>query len=75
MQEDIITDAVKLKQQLSKLQKCKVCGPDKVYGFWIKSFLNIRKEIVTHLNKCLENGKTPEWIVVGNETFQYGNNK
>ena len=35
-QEDIMIDPVRLRQQLGKLPKWKACGPDKVYGFWIK---------------------------------------
>ena len=56
-EEDMI-NAAKSRQQLGKLPKWKVHGPDKVYGFWIKEFLNIHEKIITHLNKCLENGKT-----------------
>ena len=48
-QEDIMIDAVKLRQQLRKLQKWKKCGPGKVYGFWIKKYMNIHEKI-THLN-------------------------
>lgn len=55
-------DAVKLRQQLRKLPKWKACRPDKVLGFCIKEFTNIHVKIITHLNKCLENGKTPEWM-------------
>ena len=58
-------DAVKLRQQLRKLPKWKVCRSDKVCGFWIKGFTNIREKIIKHLNKCLENSKTSEWITKG----------
>ena len=58
-------DVVKLRQQLGKLPKWKACGPDKVYRFWIKDFTNIYEKMIIHLNKCLENGKTPEWMTKG----------
>ena len=29
-------DPVKLRHQLGRISKWKACGPDKVYGFWIK---------------------------------------
>ena len=58
-------DVVKLRQQLSKLPKWKACEPDKFYGFWIKEFTFIHEKIITHLNKCLDNGKTPELMTKG----------
>ena len=65
-QEVIVIDAAKLRQQLGKLPKCKACGPDKVYRFWIKEFTNIHKKITPRIfTKCLENGKTPEWMMKG----------
>ena len=60
-------DAGNLKQQLGKLPNWKACGPDKVHGFWIKEFTNIHEKIITHFNKCLENGKTPECSVANKE--------
>ena len=60
-------DAGNLKQKLGKLPNRKACGPDKVHGFWIKEFTNIHEKIMTHLNKCLENGKTPECSVANKE--------
>ena len=44
-QEDITTDAINLRQQLVKLPKWKTCGPEKVYGFWIKEFTIIHEKI------------------------------
>ena len=58
-------NAVKFRQQLGELPKRKGCEPDMVYGFWIKGFTNIHTKIITHLNKFLENGKTPEWMTKG----------
>ena len=60
-----MTDAVTLRQQLGKPPKQKACGPDKVLGFWIKELTNIHENIIAHLNKFLENGKTPEWMTKG----------
>ena len=57
-----MVDEVKLRQQLCKFPKRKVCERGKVYGFWIKEFTNVHKKIIKHLNKYLENGKTPEWM-------------
>ena len=74
-QDDIVIDAVKLRQQLGKLPEWKVCGPDKVHEFWIKEFTNIHEKIITHLNKCLENGKTPEWMAKGRTYFIFKDEK
>ena len=30
--------------------------------FWIEEFTNIHEKITIHLNKCLKNGKTSEWM-------------
>ena len=62
---DIMTDALKLRQQLGKFPKWKTCGQDKVHEFWTTEFTNIHKKIIIHLTKCLENGKTPEWMAKG----------
>ena len=64
LQDDMI-DMVNLGQQLGKLPKWKACGPDKVHGFWIKEFTNTQEKIITHLNNCLENSKTPDWMAKG----------
>ena len=64
-QDNVMIDAVKLRQQSGKLAKWKACGPDWVYGFWIKEYRNIHEKIIKHLNKCLENGKTGEWMTKG----------
>ena len=31
----------------------------------MKEFTSIHKKIITHLNKSLENGKRPEWMMKG----------
>ena len=64
-QEDTITDPVKVRQELGKPPKWKACGPDKVLEFWIQEFTNIYEKIIAHLNKPLENGKTPEGTTKG----------
>ena len=52
-------DAGKLRQQLRKLPKWKAFGPDKVHGFLNKRNYKCEKIIIL-LNKCPQNGKTPE---------------
>ena len=60
-----MTDVVKLKEQFGKLPERKAYGLDKAHGFWIKEFKNIHETMTPHLNKCLENSKTPEWMTKG----------
>ena len=56
-------DAAELRQQLAKLPKQKAFGPDKFHEFLIKEFMDIHKKIITHLNKCLENGTPSKWMM------------
>ena len=49
-QDDIMIDAVNVRQQLGKPLKWKANGPNKVHGFWIKEFMNIHEKIIKHLN-------------------------
>ena len=57
-QDDVVIDAVELKQQRGKLPKWKGYEPDDVHGFCIKEFTNIHEKIITHVNNYLEKDKT-----------------
>ena len=58
-------------------------GPDEVQAFWVKNFTSLHKNLVWHLNACLE-GEIPRWMTKlrtillqkdkpkGNEASNYG---
>ena len=43
----------------------KGAGPDKIQGFWLKSFTAVHEVLATVLNECLEVGDVPGWLVEG----------
>ena len=43
----------------------KGAGPDKIQGFWLKSFTAVHEVLTTVLNKCIEVGDVPGWLVEG----------
>ena len=73
----------KLKKILKKISNRKVPRLDGIQGFWLKNFTSLHKNLVWHLNACLEGG-TPRWMTKGrtaliqkdkskgNETSNYG---
>ena len=36
-------------------------GPDKIQGFWLKSFIVVHKVLAT--DECIEVGDVPGWLV------------
>ena len=38
-------------------------GPDKIHGFWLRSFKAVHEVQVTVLNECIEEGDVPGWLV------------
>ena len=38
-------------------------GPDKIQCFWLKPFKAVHEVLVTVLNKCIEKGDVPGWLV------------
>ena len=51
----------KLKKILKKIPNWKDPGLDGVQGFWLKNFTSLQKNLVWHLNACLD-GETPWWM-------------
>ena len=54
----------KWKKILKKIPNWKTPGPDRVQGFWLKNFTSLEKNLVLHLNACLE-GETRRWMTKG----------
>ena len=40
-------------------------GPDKIQGFWLKSFTAVHEVLAAVLNECIEVGDVPGWFVEG----------
>ena len=60
-------DTVKSRLQPGKLSNWKAWRSE--------DFTNIHEKIVTYLNKCLQNGKTPEWMTKGRTCLILKNEK
>ena len=43
----------------------KEARPDKIPCFWLKPFTAVHEVLATVLNKCIEVGDVPEWLVAG----------
>ena len=54
-----------VKRNLKSMPDWKVAGPDKIRGFWLKSFTAVCKVLDTVLNECIEVGDVPGWLVEG----------
>ena len=48
----------KLRKVLKKISHWKASGPDGVQGLWLKNFTSLYKNLVWHLNACLEGETT-----------------
>ena len=49
---------------MKQIPNWKAPGPDGVQEFWLKNFTSLYKNLVWHLNTCLE-GETPRWMTKG----------
>ena len=47
----------------------KAHGPDLVQGFWVKKLTSIHIRLQECLQKCILEGKVPEWMVKGRTTL------
>ena len=54
-----------VKRTLKSMPDWKGAGPDKIQGFWLKSFTAVHEVLATVLNECLEVGDVPGWLVEG----------
>ena len=43
----------------------KGAGPDKIQGFWLKSFKAVHEVLATFLNECIKVGDVPGQLVEG----------
>ena len=48
-----------------KMSNWKAPGPDGVRGFWFKKFDSLQPVLVSCLNRCLDSGEVPTWMVKG----------
>ena len=52
-----------VKRKLKSMPDWKGAGPDKIQGFWLKSFTALHGVLAAALNKCIEAGDVPGWLV------------
>ena len=52
-----------VKRKLKLMPDWKGAGPDKIQGFWLKSFTDVHRVLATVLNECIEVGDVPGWLV------------
>ena len=50
---------------IRKMANWKAPGPDGVRGFWFKKFPSLHSTLTAALQKCLESGHVPDWMVKG----------
>ena len=53
------------KRKLKSMPDWKGAGPDKIQGFWLKSFTALHGVLAAALNECVEVGDVPGWLVEG----------
>ena len=54
-----------VKRKLKSMPDWKGAGPDKIQGFWLKSFTALHGVLAAALNECIEAGDVPGWLVEG----------
>ena len=55
-----------VKRKLKSMSDWNGAGPDKIQGFWLKCFTAVHEVlVVTVLNKCIDVGNVPGWLVEG----------
>ena len=65
IQENIQINLIKLKKQITRIPNWKCPGPDGVQGYWIKNLSAVHDSMSNQLNKCLQKGSVPVWMVTG----------
>ena len=58
-----------VKRKLKSMPDWKGARPDKIQGFWLKSFTVVHGVLATVLNECIEVGDVPGWLVEGRTIF------
>ena len=64
-----------VKRKLKSMPDWKRAGPDKIQGFWLKSFTAVHEVLATVLNECIEVGDVPGWFVKGRTIVATKNSK
>ena len=64
-QENIVLELGDVKAGIGRMANWKAPGPDGVRGFWFKRFPSLHPLILRCLQKCLDCGDVPEWMVKG----------
>lgn len=64
-QEEVNISMETLKDTLKRLSPWKAPGPDGVQGYWVKRFTKLHERLCEQLQKILEQGSPPEWMVKG----------
>ena len=64
-QDDVVLSVDDVQMGIRKMANWKAPGPDGVRGFWFKKFDNLFGVIRDALQKCLDDGSVPEWMVKG----------
>ena len=54
-----------VKRKLKSMPDWKRAGPDKIQGFWLKSFTAVHEVLATVLNERIEVGGVRGWLVEG----------
>ena len=68
-QNDITITKEKVKKQLRKTKKWTSPGPGGLQGYWIKTFASCHDRISEQLQRCVDEGETPEWMTAGRTTL------
>ena len=64
-----------VKRKSKSVTDLKGAGPDKIQGFWLKSFKAVHEVLATVLNECIEVGDVPGWFVKGRTIVAIKNSK
>ena len=54
-----------VKRKLKSMPDWKGARPDKIQGFWLKSFAAVHEVLAAVLNECIEVGDVPGWLAEG----------
>ena len=64
-----------VKRKLESMPNWKGTRPDKIHGFWLKSFTDVHEALATVLNKCIKMGDGPGWLEEGRNILAMKNSK
>jgi len=64
-QEKVVVQLEDVKVGIRRMANWKAPGPDGVRGFWFKKFPSLHTSLAASLQKCLDDGDVPAWMVKG----------